>query len=379
MTILNIVYFTIVRNLRDRRTLMQMMALPVLMILILGTALNSQFTPATIGTSSVAFLNSDGKWASVSFEEFLHLEEIQELLEVQTVNSYDEGIELIEEGDITALLHIPEGYTTNLQQGKDANIEVVSGIQRGFRITIIENIVESYVNRGNVVQAGAMVGIKGLAYDSQNSLKENTISTEGNIPSSMDYYGITMLVMILMYGANYGLFGIAEDFFGTVGARIKSTPISGYEMYIGKTLGTVLTLFCQALIIVFFTKYVYGVNWGDNLMAIFGICLTLSFFTTGFGIMLCMLSPTRKFATNIINLVVPVFTFLAGGYAPLPNLGKVIGKARYLSPNYIGQRAFFSYIYEGATSNTMYFVLFLWGLSLLTMITAISVGRRQAA
>jgi len=60
-------------------------------------------------------------------------------------------------------------------------------------------------------------------------------------------------------------------------------------------------------------------------------------------------------------------------------LGKVVGKAKYLSPNYVGQRAFFSYIYEGASNNTLYFVLILWGLALLSMMAAVTVGRRQTA
>ncbi|WP_026478145.1 ABC transporter permease [Alkaliphilus transvaalensis] len=381
MAILNIIYFTILRNLRDKKDLLLMLVMPIVVIYILGNALSSQFVFAEIKRSPVGFLNEDIGGASARFEDFLSSNEVEEILEVIKVDSYEEGVSLVQNREVVALIYINAEYTQGIQSNAGANIEMITDLHSGggFYRMIVKNVVDSFVESNNAIMAMTMIGGNGGEYRRTSAIKDNTIDLADKIPGSMDYYGVTMLVMILMYGANYGLHGIAKEYFVGIGDRIKASPIKNYQIYLGRTLGAVFTLFLQAMILVFFTKHVYGVNWGDNLLVIMMICLSLAVFSVGIGIMVCMLAPNRKVANSIMTILVPVFTFLAGGYAPIEYMGELFNKFKYLSPNYIGHRAFFSYIYGGRIVETQLLVILIWGLAFLTMGLAIMLGRRETA
>lgn len=378
MNIIYILYYTILRFIRDRKGLVQLMLFPIVLILILGSALSSNFNIDDIGKTSVAYLNLDGGAAAEAFEGFLGIEDIEKLLEINKVNTYEEGVALIKERKVAALIYIKEGYSHSLQQGGDGEIKVIRSSYNNYGATIVKSIVESYVNASNAIEATAIIGSFNPQFIRVGSIKRMPINSSGRTPTSMDYYSVTMLAMMIMYGANYGINEIGKDYFDSIGGRMKAAPIKAYQLYIGKTLGVVSSLFMQAMIIILFTKYVFKVNWGDNILMIMFIVFSLAMLSVGLGVMICMLSSSRRKAYSIISILVPVFTFISGGYVPIDNIGGILSKLKFLSPNYLTQRAIFNQIFEGSSSETQLFIMIIWAVGLLTFMTSAIAGRRQA-
>ncbi|KAB3530341.1 ABC transporter permease [Alkaliphilus serpentinus] len=376
------VYYTILRYFRDKKTLVTMIVFPLVLIFILGSALSTAFTPSEMGKTKVAYLSLDKGGFTQAFEEFLQVEDVEELLEVVEIESYEEGVSLISQQKVSGFIFIEEDHSLRLQEGKEAKVKIVSSRYGNFRSKVIANVVEAFTNGSNAIAATATLGKMNPNYNPGNSIDYSTISIKGRIPTSMDYYSVTMLAMIMMYGSSYGIYGIAQDYFDSIGSRIKASPIRAYQLYIGKTLGIVLTLTLQALIVVLFSKYAYGVNWGGSIGVIMLICFSLATLSTGLGVMLSMVTGDRRAANNISSILVPVFTFISGGYMPLSNFGggKIAGlfdRLKLVSPNYLTQRAMFNQIFDGSLKGAEVFIMGLWAISLMLFLTSIMAGRRQ--
>ena len=100
-----------------------------------------------------------------------------------------------------------------------------------------------------------------------------------------------------------------------------------------------------------FTRYAYGVNWGENLPLILLITFTLVLLSIGLGTMIAMVTRNEMLAGSILNGLIPVFTFIAGGYYRFSIPGKFFSALQHLSPNYLAQTAIFNTIYGGAAAH----------------------------
>lgn len=385
MRIFHVAYYTILKNLRDKKSMASMLLLPIVLILILGTALSGAFKITDLKAIQVCYLNNDKGTMSQYFDDFLSSEEIKDMLEVEKVATIEEGKKLVGNEKVTALILINESYSDDIKSGKKANIEVYTGRYTGFSTSVVKSIIESFVEGANTVGAVQRLNVSQVNYTRTESVVESPITTNGKRPRAIDYYAVTMLVMILMYGTQYGCQGIGEDYLENRGKRVKTTPIKPYEQFIGITLGHVFTVMCQSVVLLLFTKYVYKVNWGNNVPMILLISFTLSSLSIALGIMFTVLIKDRMKATTILSLIVPIMTFLAGGYTPIFVGDSMFARIMYISPNYLAQTAFFNTIYgQPITSNiqllsTVECVGVLWIITIIFFIISSVSGRRQLA
>ncbi|WP_350344801.1 ABC transporter permease [Proteinivorax tanatarense] len=185
-------------------------------------------------------------------------------------------------------------------------------------------------------------------------------------PSAMDYYGITMLIMTLMWGSLYANENMQEIKNETMGSRLRTSPIKDIEIISGKLLATLLTLMVQGTIIIIFTKFSFGVNWGDNLHMIFVTMLFFSIMTISLGILNFFMAAKDGGASPVtfLNLFVIVSTSLSGGFIPIQNPGGILSFMRVLSPNYYGQNLLFESIY----SPNPYYLRSFVGLLIITAV-----------
>ena len=110
MKLLNIAKVTFFRRLRDKQELLTNIFLPLLLIFILGTALQGNFGVSELGDIPTAYLNEDKGPGGEAFEEFLEEEEIKQWLHVIPVDSYDQGLSLIDQREALTFIYLPENF-----------------------------------------------------------------------------------------------------------------------------------------------------------------------------------------------------------------------------------------------------------------------------
>lgn len=360
MKILSIAYYTILRNFRDRKTLALMLLLPIILILILGSALGGVFSSRSISTTDVCYIDEDNGFMSDVFEEFLASDEIEKMIKVNVVQSKEEAIKLIKNKEASALLVLPSNFSEEVQKGGKAVIEVYSSKYSDTRASIVQSIINGFVSGTKSQLTVRQMGFIDREYKQYDNISEAVVTAEGNAPRAIDYYAVTMLVMTIMYGTSYGNFAIKEEKLLNTSIRLSSAPIKYWETILGKLMGCIVTVFMQAIIIVVFTKVAYKVNWGGNLWFIIFVCLSLSLLSVGLGMMVSNLGKNPQATGGLLNLGVNIATFIAGGYVPASEMSPIFEKIGYASPNYLAQTAMFNTIYGGAAAETFNVMLAIW-------------------
>jgi len=374
MNILYIALSTVKRNFRDKKSLFSSLFMPILMIIVLGTALNSAFQGQKIDKINVCYLNQDSGSQGSNFNKFLENDEIKDILNVKKVASIEEGEKLINDNKAISLLLVPEDYSEKLKSGENAVIQIYNTKYTDYKNEIIENIVDAYNSGGNTMLTDAKLNAKDLSYTRYNSVNESIISTIGKVPGAIDYYGISMLVLALMSSSIFAADAVSEDYFKKVGIRIKAAPVKKYERLIGKILGCVIDIFIKGIIIIVFSKLVYHVNWGGSFGMIALIMLSSAVYSTIFGMFVTMAVGSGNRASGIITILNNVFTFLAGGYALIVTQDVTESALMHLSPNFYPMTAFLNVIYSNNYKvnvqffNTFGYISMLWVFSALLFL-----------
>lgn len=377
MKALNIAYYTILRNFRDYKTLTLLLLLPIMLILLLGSALSGIFSTNNLSTTTICYLDEDKKFMSDTFENFLYSEEIEKLMEVRTVQSKEEAFDLIKKNDATALIVLSVGFSDKIQKGEKATIEVYNSKYSSFRSSIVQSIMNGFVSGTNAQLVMRQMGDISGGYKTFDNLQEVSVTTEGNTPRAIDYYAVTMLVMTIMYGTAYGNFALKEEKQLNTSIRLVSAPIKYSEVILGKLLGSIVTILLQAMLIIILTKVLFKVNWGGNILFIIFVCFSLTLLAVGLGMMVSNLGRNPLATGALLNFGVNIMTFIAGGYFPASQMGPAIEKLGFISPNYLAQQAMFNTIYGGSAVQTFNAMLAIWIIAIIAFIIAAITERRS--
>lgn len=382
MNVLYIALSTIKRNFRDKRSMFRSILMPILMIMVLGTALNSAFEGQKIDKFNVCYLNQDSGTQGEEFTKFLNLDDIKDVLNVKEVASIEEGQKLIDDQKAISLIVIPKDYSEELKSGQKASIQIYKTKYTDFKNEIVENIVDAYNSAGNAMMAAAKLNPKDLSYTRYSTIKENVISTEGKVPRAIDYYGVAMLVLAIMSSASFAADMVSEDYFENVGVRVKSTPVKPFERLLGKIIGCVFDISMKGVIIIAFSKLIYHVNWGNNYGMIALIMVSAAVFSTIFGMFITMAVGSGNRANGIITLVNNIFTFIAGGYALIVTTDVQQSALMHLSPNFYPMTALLNVIYSNNYRVNVHFfstagyISMLWVSSAVLCLGFIALERR---
>lgn len=379
MNIITIALVDMKRVLRDKKTLMYMLLLPIILISILGTALGSVFSVNSLERINVGYINEDKGDLSKSFDEFLEYKEIKEILNYKKIVSLEEGQNLLEDKKISAIVHITKDYSKTLKENNETLIEII-GIDSGsFSYTVVKNVIESYIEYANSYMAISNIEAKKVEFKKYDIIKNESIETKGNMPRAIDYYAVTMMVMIILYGSSYGTQFMVELKSLPIGKRISAAPINAREMVIGKALAAIMSMSFQVLALIGFSKYVYKANFGENIMVVLFICFTLIVFSITLGVALSSMFNNELLADKILSMLIPIFTLVSGGYFKIsvPDSSILASKIMYLSPSYLAQRALFSSIYKGNSLYIKETIFILWGFSIVFLLVSIVFQRRK--
>ncbi|MFL0245962.1 ABC transporter permease [Candidatus Clostridium stratigraminis] len=382
MNILYIALSTIKRNFRDKRSMFRSILMPILMIMVLGTALNSAFEGQKLDKFDVCYLNQDSGSLGKEFSRFLNYDDIKSILNIREVATVEEGQKLIENRKAVSLIVVPKGYSDKLMLGENASIKIYNTKYTDFKNEIVQNIVDAYNSAGNAMLAAAKLSPKELSYTRYSTVNEIIISIEGKAPRAIDYYGVAMLVLAIMSSAAFAADMVSEDYFEDVGVRIKAAPVKPFERLIGKIIGCVVDIFIKGTIIIAFSKLVYHVYWGSNYGMIALILISAALFATIFGMFITMAVGSGNRAAGILNLVNNIFTFVAGGYALIVTTDVQESAMMHLSPNFYPMTALLNVIYSNNYKvnvhffNTSGYISMLWVLSALMCMGFIALERR---
>jgi ABC-2 type transport system permease protein len=342
MNIIHLILKEIKQSFRDRKSMVMMTLFPIILIVVLGAALKSNFSDnIDIGTPKVLYKIESKSTASEEFKKNFIDKGKDFNIDFEEAENIDEAKkELISRADYACILVV----------GVDSKIQLYKNDKETLKAGLVESILDTYVQRYNSISEIAKLNPKVLTDIMQDTNTDFTAVNSVNKkaqPSSLDYYAVAMLTLIIMYGTNTGLYGIAGEKNLKTRDRILASPVKKYEFLVGKTLGGIFATTLQVIIVIAFSKYVLKTNWGEDIFTIFLIVLSLIIMAISLGVGLGFIFKKENVASGILNFVIPVMCFLAGAYVPIEVIGNhTFESITYLSPLRWTNKAIFQIIYN---------------------------------
>lgn len=369
---------------RDRRALLLTIAMPLILIGILGAAFSnmfaddsaSQFSPFELGV-----VNLDQGHLGKAFTEDLLGTRLQDIMLAHTMDlatlEQRIGAEELRLGII-----IPANFTTNLLAGDTTNVEI-----RSYNASIIEvGILESVLRQfGQNVQVNQMVGkqiveelrsnpsLQNLTEEQiQQIIEEKTAAqlqridqeieyiqeqgthSEAKIVTAFQYYAVGMGVMFLLMAVIQGVAAMVEEKEDPVIHRLLVTNMRFSDYLLGKLIGLIITCGLQMAVIILGTHFLFGVDWGASIFGVLFIAFAYVIAASGLGVLLGSFIHKSKTLSNIGMISVQIMAALGGSMIPLYFFPDWLNQAAKILPNALALQSFIE-LMSGAHFGEVYF------------------------
>ncbi|HHT20458.1 MAG TPA: ABC transporter permease [Tissierellia bacterium] len=246
-----------------------------------------------------------------------------------------EALERFERGENENIVFLESGTIRHLTSTSDKSLE-------NLMIRMYSSAFSHQANLFSYVSRHGRPDLMPLEVNDQVELKG--IATQAE-PSSFDYYGVTMLTLIMMYGTLQAAELVGFEARNRTNIRLKTSPTPMTLIFGSKVIAAILILTLQASIIVAANSLVFGVNYG-HLGQLAALLIPYGVFTCSLGIALNQLASKLKLSEGIMVFLINLFLFVGGAYFPVDQLG-VIGTLQQYSPVKWINEAIFQSVYQG--------------------------------
>lgn len=340
---------------RDKKALAIMLIMPAVIMFILGSALGPMFEGSNpIERFTVVVVNKDeGILSQVLIQDGFR-KHGADMLNTFLESDEEKANEMLRSKKVSTIVIIPEGFTRKFFEGYDTNIRIKTQADRQYNASVIKSITEAFCRQFYLYWAAASSGVEVITeiINEESHSDENTKalipdittvmfdmqqktgaadiefygekdveSEDGNkkseTVSGMQYYSVAMLVMFVLFGASTGTKLMVEERQSNTLGRLLTTGVGKVKIITGKFLGLLFITFTQAMILIVFTRFVYGVDWGRSVLGVVTITLCIAFSGSGLGMMIGSMAKTSSAAEGLSQLFIQTFTVIGGGMMPL--------------------------------------------------------------
>ncbi len=315
-----------IQILRDPRTLMLVLIIPVMQLFLLGYAATND-----VRNLPLAVLDLDrGAEARALLDAYRAADYFQVAYDVDS----EEAIrELIDSGDARAALIIPAGYSQALQSGGSAQVMfILDGSDPTVASTsfsaaqLIAAAHATQIMEARLGRMGqALVLTPAVEVRTQVWYNPDLISAYFMIPGviGMILYALTSILTASAI--------VRERERGTI-EQLIVTPIRPWELILGKMLPYTLLALLNTLEVLAFGHFWFGVPIRSSLWLILGISGLFLLSSLGIGLLASTIANTQQEAMLVVWMTLLPSIFLAGFFFPLEAMPKVLQYISYLFP-----------------------------------------------
>ncbi len=369
--------YTLLRNVRDVSSAIEMLLVPIVLVFVLGSVLGGAYEPSDLPATPVAYVTDASGEIADAFSAFLSQDEIAHYLAVTESSTGEEAQRLLESEEVAATITLVQDEAALGAGQGGTTLTIAEGAGSSIGHVIVRSIVDSFARSVNVSNALTELGAAEAAYEPLPAQFEaSVVSREGRAPGAFDFYSVSMLVLFVMYIAQYSAEGLREDLFEPLGARARTTPAPWAAQVAGKLSAHVVSGVIQATIIIAVTALAFGASWGEQPLLLAGIVFSLCLFAAAFGGIVLAITRDGPKAQSAVAVVILGSMILSGGGAQIGNVSPAFRAFQTLLPHFQGQRAILTMIYGGEPGAIgAAFIYFLGGTALLLTLTAIMTRR----
>ena len=315
-----------IQVLRDPRMRFVIFVIPAVQTVIFGYAVNTD-----VRQVATAIYDLDNSSYSRELADRFIKSGYFELQE--RVNDEKRARELIDRGEVKALLRMNHGFGADLAGGRGAALQLIldgtDSNTAGIVLTYAAKITAGYNARlqGNALSrsAGRPVPLRGVELTSRAWYNENLESRNFYVPAVITniVFIITMLLSSMAV--------VREKEIGTIEQVIVS-PIGKGEFILGKTIPFVLIGFIDVALVSLVAVFWFDVPLRGSIALLFGATALFLMSSLGIGLLISTVSRTQQQAMMTAFFVIFPFMLLSGFAFPIESMPAAVQWLTYLNP-----------------------------------------------
>lgn len=352
MKILNIAWYDLKKLFREKTALFFLILLPVIFIFVMGSVYGSA-SSSDAAKIPVGIVNNDGSKISLDL-----INEISKDKTIYIKDIKDEDLsEMVRNVEVEIGFIIPKDFGKKVEEGKEPEIEVLK-LPKSADFLALEGIVNSaytkiHVNDsitaffGDKLKAANVENTELILTDISGKFEENlktpliTVQasaytkdgkTNGFDGKAMSSLG--MMVMFVMFTVILGAGEILDEKKSNTWGRLNITPTNKMTIVFGKFTGTFLKGWVQVIILILFSNFIMGVNWGNSILATIILMSIYLISVTGLGMFLSSLVKTNSQLGAVSAITIICTSMLSGCYWPIEMMPAAMQNIAALFPQY---------------------------------------------
>ncbi|OIJ13604.1 hypothetical protein BKP37_09985 [Anaerobacillus alkalilacustris] len=371
----NLLKKDLLQLLRDRKELVILLLMPIILISILGFSLRGMIEGNVSDFTIDIAVVDEGNYHEQRIEFERLLEEINLPIEVREVllqlseelsipemlvdrvltEELSEFINLEKKpsldglqstGETIAILHFPKDYRLTtwkamfLEEENPLALDLYLNEEEAFQANIISDIIESFYRQFNI---NTSLGKKIADLEQSNFSNEFQFENIGvtthfeNLKpvTSFDYYTIGMAVMFVLYAATYAAGYAYTEKQTFVFDRMLLANINLWVYGLSKWVSTSLIAVIQLCVIFGVSAVFYNVHW-PNPVNFLVVTVILSVSVGSLGVLvtaLCYKFETNRLVDIFSGGIISIMAFLGGSFTPVNIFSESLWKIGSLTPN----------------------------------------------
>lgn len=267
---------------RDRPTLAMLLILPVLQLVLFGYAINTE-------VKNLKTLIIDPNPSKETREIYRAFENTQYYRIVGHVSTYDELTDAIDAGDAQVGLVFPVDFTRNIRSGKTATLQVIvdasDPLVSRSAVSAAQSLGQYYAFQ---LASKRLLGNVELPLEirTRGWYNPDMKSSQFMVPGIIGVI-VTLVTMIIT-----ALSLVREKERGTL-EQLKVTPISRWEIIIGKLIPPFLISYLDLTIALILAKFMFGVAFKGNILNLYLLTFPYLLIALGLGLFISTIATNQ--------------------------------------------------------------------------------------
>lgn len=358
---------------RDISALGVLLGMPVVLIMILGSALGGMGstaeipvaivnldTPVTVPFPGEPPTSSRGMQLALGREltdGLTSSDRLAGVFDIEVVDDEQEVRGRVANGDLAAALIVPAGFSKRVNAGEPVAFQVIKDPGADMSAGIWESVVRSYAVRYSAVSVAVQSAFKAAetyhpaliatpegqgmlqgrvvqAADDSGLESVSVADSEAEATTdfqALDFFGVTMTAMFLTFGAMFGAFSQIRERREQTLARTLAAPVSPLSVTGGKMLGVFVLGMLQFAVLYGFTRFLFRVDWGADWGATLLVAAAEVAAVTGLAVLIAAFATTERGAGGLGPLVIQIQALMGGAFFTISVLPEWMQPIRYAS------------------------------------------------
>lgn len=416
-TVLLLLRKDLMRRRRAPLGVLVMLAFPLAFSAMLALAFSDSDTG--LPTAKVLLHDADGALVGGLVMSFLQAEQLADFIDVVAVG--EEGAQMMEDGDASALLRIPPQTTEKILQGEAVTFELVRNPTQGILPEIAEQVTATMTDVLSVAvrvlsREADILGLDLEEFDDVSDADFALLAVRGrrlldvgvefieNPPLELDVVELgsedadgeqddsggptdnqaAVFLFVLPGIAVYSLFVIGDQMMRDVVSEAQlgtlrrqlSAPITVAQVIAGKVLLSAAVAGMALIILASIMVFLAHVE--IQVVAFVALSLALLLAVSGFAAAIYGLVPNERRGATLSSLLYLIMAFSGGSFLPLDSLPDAVREVAHISPFYWGTQGFQSLLSGGGLPDVASAVAVLGVLGGVLLVVGSTLLHRHA-